>query len=88
MPHGMYGTAQSYRALLVLGSAALLAPITTVTLFWFLSIALPPGHATQPYIQAAETQQLKAEQNYCLTWYGKQVYAHGKHIMALAVVLR
>ena len=41
MPPGMYHTAQLYRALLVLGSADLLAPLATETLFWFLRLALP-----------------------------------------------
>ena len=41
MPSGMYRTAQPYRALLVLGSAALLAPTLAETLFWFLRIAFP-----------------------------------------------
>ena len=36
MPLGMYRAAQPYRALLVLGSAALWATHTTETLFWFL----------------------------------------------------
>ena len=40
MPRGMYRTAQPYRALQVLGSAALLAPIATETLFWFLQYSL------------------------------------------------
>ena len=46
---------------------------------------LPPP---QPYIQAAEIQQLQAEQNYYLAWYGKQVYIHEKHVTAYAAILQ
>ena len=47
MPRGMYHTAQPYRALLVLGSAAFLAPSLTDSILVPSSIAFPPRHYTR-----------------------------------------
>ena len=46
--------------------------------------AQPPP---QPYIQAAETQQLQVKQRHYLTGYGEQVDAAKRHVRAYAAVL-
>ena len=77
-----YGMVEAGNSVHILAQAKFVAHETSVR----VTDGTPPS--PQPYIQAAETQQLQAQQNYYLAWCGEQVFVHGKHVMACAAILQ